>query len=172
MDNPLITLVLRAHYIAAKNNENVSSAAIRQAAKLGKEFPEAVASAVLTLGNVHAPLSRARMILFQSSNSLINEYLIEKVKVPGYGNSFHKDSIDPAWIDVDALLRKDFPEVATRIDEVADLIQAYTNKKIYPNAAAYTAAAAELNNFPYGTEYSILINGRMMAWTEQYSEVR
>lgn len=165
----LLNLTLMAHTQAAKENTgNVSSHVLQQAAHAGKEFPESMAAAILTLGMVHAPITQARGVLFSMENDAIREALWDGARLPGFGNSFHKDGVDPAWQPVDEFLEQTFPEIHERIWDVSDIISNVKSKKVYPNAAAYTAAAAHLTKQPFGTEHAILLMGRVPAWVEQW----
>jgi citrate synthase len=167
----LLNVVLSAHLQPTINNDtNVSSTALKQSAAVGKGFPEAMASAILTLGNVHGPVTQARHLLYSAVNEEIITALEAGNYLPGYGNDFHKDGIDPSWEEVNELMEGSFPEHHARIWEVAGLIEKVKDRKIYPNPGAFTAATAEIIGLPPGTEHSIVVMGRMPAWTQQYAQ--
>lgn len=161
-----------AHMNSALNNDNVSSSVIQQMARVHKTFGEAIAAAILTLGNVHGPVPQARQILYYTADKLLIQSITEGYIVPGFGNSFYKDSIDPAWEEFEALLIKEFPERAERISEVSAMISEAKGRKIYPNPAAFTATVADLINLPFETEVGLVVNSRMQAWAEQWSAAR
>ena len=165
----LLAAMNDAHYHSAINNNNVSSAVIMQMALVGKAFPESVAAALLTLGDVHGPTAQARHAIYYATTDEIENDIEEDLIIPGFGNAFYKDSIDPAWAQFDMRLRAEFPDVAREIDRIADMISYYKKKKIYPNPAAFTATVAELQGAPLGTEISLLITARMPAWVELWA---
>lgn len=167
----LMNLTLTAHAVAAQNNEtNVSSMAVKQAAYVGKDFQTAMAAGILTLGNIHAPVTQARHLIFATDNEGIKQALEEGMRLPGYGNAFHKDEIDPAWEGVDEFLRSHWSQVHDRIHEIAGLIEEVKEKKLFPNAAAYTAATAQIMNTPWGAEVGLVVAGRLPVWSEQWRE--
>lgn len=167
----LLNAVMEAHLKSTMNNDtNVSSMALKQSAAVGKGFPEALASAMLTLGNVHGPITQARHLLYAADNDFIVSALGDGAILPGYGHDFHKDGIDPAWEEVNELMEDAFPKHHARIWEVADLIEKAKEQKIYPNPGVFTAATAEIIEIPFGTEHSIVVMGRMPAWTQQYAQ--
>ncbi len=173
----LMGLLADAHFDSAMNNEqNLSSSVVKQMGIALKTFPEAVASAVLTLGGVHAPVTQARHVIFNMENDDIVEAVASGMVIPGFGNAFHKDGIDPAWVDFEKALKEEEPDFAKRIDAVADIVNkakgTNTTNQLFPNPAAYTAAVAELLGMPEGTEVSLLVNARMRAWVLQWAEAR
>lgn len=165
----LLEVMNDAHYTSALNNSNVSSAAIIQMAAVGKAFPEAVAAAILTLGGVHGPATQARSVIYYTDIADIANDIEDGEIIPGFGNSFYKDSIDPAWSQFDMRLRAECPDASYQIDRVSDFVSKGKGKKIYPNAAAYTATVAELQGAAFGTEISLFITARMPAWVELWA---
>ena len=166
----LMGVLMRAHFVAATENNNVSSAVVKQVAAVGKTFPEAIAAALLTLGGVHAPVTQARHILFEAEDEDIRVLLQQGNKIPGYGNSFFKGAIDPAWNEMDATLLQCYPAIYERLYRISDIITQEKNVRIFPNAAAYTAIAAQLMEVAWHTEMALVIMGRMPAWTNQFEE--
>ena len=85
-------------------------------------------------------------------------------KIPGFGNSFFKDSIDPAWFNVESLLQDRFPKVSARIEELGGFVTASIGTKLYPNAAMFTAAACSELGVVRGFESALFIIARIPAW--------
>ncbi len=162
-------LMMKAHADAAANNDNLSSGTIKQMAIVQKSFLESMVAGLLTLGGTHAPIEQARQVLFYTDNEDIIAHIEAGFLLPGFGNAFYKDQIDPAWVDVEAKLKADFTSYAERIEEVTQILSEAKGKTIYPNAAAFTAAVAEILQMPIGTELSLLIQGRLFVWVDQWA---
>lgn len=166
----LINVLMSAHLKAAMNNDNLSSSMVKQVASAGKTFTEAVAAALMTLGQYHAPVTQAREVLFNVNDEDIVELLREGKKIPGYGNSFYHDKIDPAWDELDTILLKEHEAIYNRINHVSDLICQEKGVRLFPNAAAYTAAVAHLMGVDWHVELGLVMLGRLPAWMQQYRE--
>lgn len=165
----LVESVLIAHKRAALDNQNVSSIALGLAASVKTPFPQSVAAALQTLGGpVHGPTQAARELIYGWTAEDMFEALSDGQRLPGWGNSFYPDSLDPAWKDVDELLREKYPEQAARLDNISELVSEVRGKKIFPNAAAYTAVTAHIASLPLGLEIMLLILGRLPAWAAQF----
>lgn len=161
----LMRAVFRAHDCAARSNGNLSSQAAGHASCGSGRVENALAASILTLGLRHAPLAEARFVFEHSSETSVREAMERGVKIPGFGNSFFQGCIDPAWQEVDALLRDQFPQAAKRIDE----LQSWVNrdgKDLWPNAALYSAAAFSECGVVHGAEIALFVMARLPAWTE------
>ena len=156
------------HQSAALANNNASSGALVNAAACGAKLESAVASALLTLGDVHGPVAASRKLLYSTINTVIVKKLEDEELLPGWGNSFYKKSIDPSFVPLDHLIRDQYHEHRDRLDKVAELIFKVTGKTLYPNAAAFTAICAELLSMARGTEVLLFIACRLPAWAKQY----
>jgi len=167
----VLELLIKAQYQAAMNNDNVSSAMVRQMAVVGEPFEKAVAAALLSLGGpVHGPTADARHVLFTADDAEIKERMLRKEKIPGFGNQFYRDKVDPAFAEFYTEIENNHPEIWTRLTHVAALIMEVKGKFFYPNAAAATAITAELMNLAEGTEIQLLVMGRLPAWAQQWSK--
>jgi citrate synthase len=166
----LVKELMTAHVNSALDNDNLSSSFVKQMAAVGKSYTEAVASAVLSLGGTHGPTAQARQVLFNADNETIVQAIEEGVIIPGFGNAFYKDDIDPAWREFRSVLETEFPEVAARIEEVADILSSAKDKKLFPNPAVYTAATAHLMGMLPGTEIGLGVIARIPAWAQQWHE--
>lgn len=162
----LLRLLWDAHVRAStQNNTNASNVAVMVAASGSGSLQHALASAILSTGGLHAPVTQARTVLFRTP---IPAKAPEDTLVPGFGNSFFKDSIDPAW---DALVSKlkEHPKVWRPIEAWQELI-ADSGRAVYPNAAAFTAAVAELVGWPDGLEPVLVIQPRISVWARVFRQ--
>lgn len=160
----LLQSIVDAHDQAARNNQNASSLAAVNAFVGSGNIGNGIASAILTLGQHHGPISMARTVYEEFNQQHIDGCLNAKIKVPGFGNSFFKDSIDPAWNNVWNLMNTKFTKISNRINELQKMLE-LRGKIIFPNAALLTAAACSELGFVRGTESSIFIIARIPAWT-------
>jgi citrate synthase len=123
----------------------------------------------MTLGGpIHGPTKEARELIYGWESEEIREALNDGHRLPGWGNAFFKDSTDPAWAEVEALLREKYEEHAAKLDTITELIEGVKGKKFYPNAAAYTAVTAHIIGLPLGLEIMLVILGRLPAWAGQF----
>lgn len=166
----LMAALLKAHKIAATDNNNVSSSALMLAASVNTPFPQSVAAALMTLGgDIHGPTTQARNTIYHRSRNDVLVDLKRGKRIPGWGNSFYNDSVDPAFEEVDKLIRTKYKFDAGCLDRVSQVIREFKGKDLYPNAAAYTAVTAELIGLPEGLEIILLIVGRLPAWATQWT---
>jgi hypothetical protein len=148
--------VFRAHQKAAKDNPNVSSQVV-QAATFGSSlFRQGVMAAIGTMGVRHAPIGDARWGLMKGWTG---------PWIPGWGNSFHKGKIDPAWDEPARLLSVDFPDWQKKLDAITNDLHA-KGKMVYPNAAAFSAIACELVQLPWGLEDLFFLLPRLPIWAQ------
>jgi len=160
----LLQAVVDAHDQAARNNQNASSFAAVNACAGSGNIGNGIASAILTLGQHHGPISMARTVYEEFNQQHVDGCLNAKIKVPGFGNSFFKDSIDPAWNNVWSLIQSKHPKIAERINTLQSML-ALRGKVLHPNAALFTAAVCSHLGFKHGTECSVFIIARIPAWT-------
>lgn len=156
-DKKMLELLFIAHATAAETNVPVSSGAVINSAIASGDFDKAVISAICMTGDVHAPVRAARNVIFRGYSAV--------GKIPGFGNSFYKDEIDPAFVPLDIYLSNYYPEVRIKITEANSKCSG-----LYPNAAAYTAAVAEIINLPEGLEQLLFILPRLCVWAKQYKD--
>jgi len=156
----LFELVAAAHYGSAMNNKNASSAAVVNSFFASRSFPQALSSAILAVGSHHAPIDQARVAFRELSKEGAEYWLNQGQKIPGFGNSFFKDGIDPQWQPVLDYLTECFPEKVSRINE----IKSWIGKPIYPNPALFTAIACDLATVPIGYEAAVFALMRIPAW--------
>ena len=160
----LLQAVFDAHDMAARNNQNSSSGAAVNAFFGSAQITNAIASAILTLGDAHGPIGPARFVYERFDERALKSAIEAGMKIPGFGNSFFKDKIDPAWSRVSELIKSDFSNANARIEQLHGWMKE-AGKNVHPNAALYTAVVcSELGVIP-GAESAIFILARTAAWT-------
>jgi len=160
----LLQSVFDAHDMAARNNQNASSAAAVNAFFGSAQLTNGIASAILTLGDAHGPIGPARYVYERFDDRALKSAIGAGMKIPGFGNSFFKDKIDPAWSLVRELIESDFESANARIKQLHGWIKE-VGKDVHPNAALYTAVVcSELGMIP-GSESAIFVLARTAAWT-------
>lgn len=161
-----------AHEGAARNNENnISNVLVTLSAIGSGDLGKSLVAGICGIGNIHAPITQARRVLFFLPMDYIEREIERGAMIPGFGNSFHKDSIDPAFIDFDTILRSGYPDIATKLQNLSDLMKKH-QRPHHPNAAAYTAIAAELLGMASGLESLLLIKPRLEVWAERFATAR
>jgi citrate synthase len=154
---------------------NASTVAIITGAQLGKDYFTSVASALLTLGNVHAPLQQTNNLLSMSYPfNYMYDCLKKGYKIPGWGSSFSKGEEDPVFGVLKNQLLIHQPRMMEVVEEITDRLQHSTGSKLYPNAACYTILCfmdhediVEKNSRALlATDF--LISSRMPVWSELY----
>lgn len=169
----LLDKLITAHRDAAKNNDNLSKGICVQACYGSGKFRQGLVAAIASLGDVHAPLVAAREVWEQADTDVVTQNVANGAYVPGFGNAFYKDHVDPAFKDLHALISSHYPRIESRL---ADLTQAVWKglakragcrvKEIWPNAALYTAAVANQLQVPHGLEEILFLLPRIPVWGE------
>jgi citrate synthase len=162
----LLQAVFDAHDTAARNNQNASSAAAMNAFIGSGMLANAIASAVMTLGHRHGPITQARFVYEQMDEASLKSAVENRVRVAGFGNSFFKDGIDPAWRSVSEIIERQFPEAHARLNELRQWLSD-SGKNLFPNASMYSAIACSELGMIYGSEPSIFVIARTAAWTSR-----
>jgi citrate synthase len=149
-----------AHYMAALHNRNTSSQVATATYAASGDLGKAIAAATLAQGSLHAPITAARDLLESMPEPWLTAERIADSgrRVPGFGNSFWNDRIDPSFYDVYAVLPH---ALQTEIME----IKAKVLPKLHPNAAIITAAVCIAAELPRGVEPAIFAYCRIPAWT-------
>jgi citrate synthase len=165
----LLDALCWAHQEAAKANRNVSTITMMNAMMGSGRIENGIAAAVLTLGHIHAPILAARGLYENGQKEVVQLMIRRGQRIAGFGNSFYKTSIDPAFNDVMAILQVSFPKVMARINELSGwLIEA--GKPLYPNAALITAAVCSELGIRGGTETSLFILWRLPVWVNEMTK--
>lgn len=164
-----LTLILQAHEQAAMR-DNISTVTVRNAAIGSGNFTNAVAAALLTVGAVHAPLIPAYQFLAQFNPDEIDEFArhIEMGgTIPGWGSDFVKDGPDPVLKPIADCIAENFVQIHERIQRVTDELHA-RSKMVWPNLAAYSAAAGMAIEIPPPILPWILVQGRLAGWSREF----
>ena len=166
-EEELLHLVLTAHAESAFR-ENISSNAVAACSAGNGSWTNSIASGLLTLGGTHAPLEQSYEIL-ASSHSLQGVKLMfeDGLRIPGWGNSFHRGEPDPLWVKVDGWLAKHRSDLHTKIQEITQFLHA-AGKNIMPNPSIYTAASAIALGIPANCAGFLFLQGRLLSWTQVY----
>ena len=149
------------------HRNNASSSIIRAMASLGKPLNDAMAAGLMTLDTIHAPI--------RSACDCFNHYAVYGElnasfagrKVPGFGSSWFKNEPDPVVEEFMVYLDKD---TINLIDLYTRYVQENWSPGLYPNAALATAAFAFDNDIDPITAMAKVINGRLDAWVDIYSD--
>jgi citrate synthase len=160
----LLQSVFDAHDMAARNNQNASSGAAVNAFFGSAQLTNAIASAILTLGDAHGPIGPARFVYEKFDERSLKSAILSGMKIPGFGNSFFKDSIDPAWSRVREIIEVDFKKANDRIKQLHGWIKE-VGKDVHPNAALYSAVICNELGMIHGSESAIFVLARTAAWT-------
>jgi citrate synthase len=150
--------------MAARNNQNASSGAAVNAFFGSAQLTNAIASAILTLGDAHGPIGPARFVYEKFDERSLKSAILSGMKIPGFGNSFFKDSIDPAWSRVREIIEVDFKKANDRINQLHRWMKE-VGKDVHPNAALYSAVICNELGMIHGSESAIFVLARTAAWT-------
>lgn len=180
----ILNLLGAAHHNAALKNENVSSHLVLNAFRGSRNVTQAIIAGTACLGGDHAPLTKARNLIRRWRKTsekdfglYIKAYIINKKKVPGYGNSFWKDQIDPCFQKVFEMYQQVYGKKDNPVDDIwyhIEKAKQSCDRKflIHPNAAIITAAIAELCELDDGMEVGIALQGRIPAWIKIMNTVK
>lgn len=165
----LLEATIKAHQVAARSNRNISSVTMMNTSMGSGRIENGIAAAILTIGHMHAPLMEARGLYLNGQKEVVLTMLKGGRKIAGFGNSFYKTSLDPAWSDVWAIIELSFPKIYARIGELASwMIEG--GKPLYPNAALITAAVLDEIGWRPGTEQLFFILARAPIWVDAMTE--
>lgn len=166
----LIQALYRAHAEVALRG-NPSHQALILAAQGSANFFNALTAAFATYGGLHGPLEATYNLLINPDPTVeIATRLEVGLKIPGFGNSFYKDGIEPAFLPVEAELRKRDPLIASKIDGMTEFIHAQ-GKKIYPNPSTFTCATALVEGIPREAIGFLVVQARLWEWTKEFCRV-
>lgn len=156
----ILSMVWQSHVSATNSNvQNASNVAVSVSATSSLSVVSAIASGVLAMGGLHAPITAARNVIFRRASIPIPNGMI----VPGFGNSFWKDRIDPAWQGVADHIQSEYPDTWAHIQDWSNVLLRNGSAHL-PNAAALTAAVAEIVDWPLGAEAVLAIQPRISLW--------
>ena len=148
--------------------ENASAASVASLAAVGKDYFTSIAGGLLTLGEIHAPLSQTYKFLSRCSElnyeNEIKTHLLNHYKIPGWGSSFVKGEPDSVFFAVDCMLEGSVTQDTQK--RVTEYLHKEENLMLYPNASYYTIACCIETNTPIEKAAFHLVNARLPAWTE------
>lgn len=155
----LLELLGAAHYQAAKSNGNISSTVATLAYIGSGSMAQAISAAIMTTGELHAPIEDAYYNLMEAGD----EYLESLGIIQGFGNSFFKDRIDPAFQPVYDYIAEHYPHYILRIQHIQKVAQI---EHLFPNAAIITAMCLSVCDLPASMGIALFIKYRVQAWSE------
>jgi citrate synthase len=169
IDDDLIAELLSVHDKIGRRN-NASYVSMVQSRSLGKDLFSSLASALLTLGGLHAPILQTYHFLssFRTNEEIqshVESELTAMRKIPGWGSSFEKGQPDPEFKILDEMLSGS--PIHCRMHYVSGLLHG-SGIQIYPNASCYTCAVCISKDLPVAIAQYFLVNGRLNAWTSAY----
>jgi len=150
----LFNLLFQAHF-ECTFRDNCSTMALQQAAFGSGKLANGIIAALACLGETHGPIEEAYEVL--KSNE------VREGTIPGWGNSFIRGEVDPAFLKVDQFIESTHPRLHSRLREITDTLHA-RGKQVFPNPAAYTAAAAIILGMPQNLAPLLFIQARTQAW--------
>ncbi len=154
-DEKLLALLFKAHEESTFRN-NVSSVVLQNVVAGSGKYTNALASAILSLGGMHAPFEEIYDVLSSGAPSV--------GIVPGWGNSFIKGVPDLAWAEVDAQIAAMDMGLHEHITSITDVLHA-RGKLVFPNPGCYTAAVAIILGIPKQIAAYLFISARLSPWT-------
>lgn len=155
----LMTALIAAQHAVAFR-ENVSSNVLINAMIGSGDYCKAVAAAILTLGNLHAPIAQTMRLLGGKDPAAEAKIRLEAGKlVPGWGSSFPAEP--EVWEPVAAKLK---PAIIDKINAVTKTLHD-AGKQINPNPSTWTAATALQLRIPTKVAPYLFIAGRLGAWS-------
>jgi citrate synthase len=155
----LLHLLETAHGRAARDNSNISSTVAQMAYAGSGSVTQAIVAAIMTTGDLHAPIEEA----YYNLNEASDEYLAAIGIVAGFGNSFFKESVDPAFQEVFEVLIQHYPLIAERIKHIQQVAKI---EHLFPNAALITAGCLSVLGLPKEMGIALFIKYRVQAWTD------
>lgn len=166
----LLQALYKAHAEVAIRG-NPSHQALILAAQGSRNYFNALTAAFATYGGLHGPLGATYDLLVRDDPCHEIQIRLEVgLKIPGYGNSFYKDGIEPAFLPVEEELRKVNPVLAGKIDLMTEFIHGM-GKKIYPNPSTFTCAVALVEGVPKEAVGFLVVQARLLVWTKEFVRV-
>lgn len=169
--NELIAICFQCHQRAALENRNMSTVLAGAVGHSSGSFVHGICASILSTGGAHAPIHAARELLRRGTKEYIDGELFEGRKIPGFGNSFFKDRIDPSFQPLVEAIQTLAPQWWNRIEALQRML-AEAGISLKPNAAILTAAVCEFAMLPDGIEELLFIIPRLPAWAKEFVTVK
>ena len=167
----LVEACRKAHAATALRG-NISHTTLVGAAMGSGDYFKSIAAALMTTGNLHAPLCQTYALLIDPNPiAMVENMLKTGRKVPGWGNAFEKNEADPAWKQCAKLIEEYDGNLAKNISLITVMFHSL-GKWIFPNPSCYTAATAICIGLPAEACGYLFLSGRLDAWTEEFIKVR
>lgn len=151
--------------------ENISSTLAGVGNELDISFTQTVAMALLSMGGAHAPIVHTHS-LFRVSNIIFRDEVERLVsngsKIPGFGSSIVKGGYDPVLTEYGRDVFGHMPMWLDSLEEMTEIVQDISGKKIFPNAAAYTVMTAIAYSKDATWAERNVIAGRLPFWAYLY----
>jgi hypothetical protein len=150
--------------------ENCSTVAFCNAALGSGNFINAMIAALACSGGPHAPIKDAYDCISLPDEVWVSHaYPIPEYKTPGWGSSFVKGEPDPVFASVEDAVTFISPELGSKIDAITEMLHKQ-GKRVFPNAACWTAATAVVLGIPKELSPMLFVMGRTEAWGKLYLE--
>lgn len=163
----LVLALYKAHSDCVFRN-NCSTAALQQAAGGSRSLPQSIIAALACLGEMHGPIEEAYdfMDLWQKMQPFHEGKYVGGL-IPGFGNSFVRGQVDPAFIPVEQILEAQFPRIFSVVKEITEALH-QAGKMVYPNPACFSACVAKVLQMPRHLAPMLFIQGRLEAWASVF----
>lgn len=159
----LVKALYHAHFHAARANASLSTSAFVAVQEATGDPVRGVIAGLSGFGQgIHGPLTEARRQIFLEDAPARRVRILRGEKIAGFGNSFFKDKVDPSFQPVVDLLRdqSQYAQILAVQHELSEI----KNLTLFPNAAALSAAVAELVGLPLGREAQLVLPARVAGW--------
>ena len=161
--------VAQAHLDAARRDNASTQFLMASYSTNGQDVLRSVTAAIGTMGGAHAPIVATYQLLQGDTEDIARKMLAMQIRVPGYGNSFVKDSPDPIWKEAHEKLEETAPDLFEKVLAGRAALNA-VGKDLHPNAAIYTAALALIMQVPMRLSPMLVVELRASAWREILTE--
>lgn len=153
------------------SRENISSTMAGIGKELDISFTQTVVLSLSTMGGAHAPIREAYNLWSNGFQKFVHdakEIYGSGRKIPGFGSSIVKGEYDTILTEYARDMFGTAPLWMDNIEERTEAVQEITGKRIFPNAAAYTACTALFANKDSTWAERNVIVGRLPFWEYLY----
>lgn len=172
MNELALKAILTDAHAKCCERQNVSSATLIHALHGSQFVPQAIAAAILTFGDRHAPVHKIiQLLAAEKFEEIVKTNIEAGAMIPGWGSEFVKGEPDPIFTELDRYLEANATKTHSVIHEITRIIREAKDVDLYPNAGAYTAAVGLELGYSPGDIHFLLLECRLPAWrkhTQQY----
>lgn len=169
-----MTELLKAFYQAQKETacrDNVSHKALVMATYGSGSIIQALIAAIASSGGLHGPVQATYDLLTNPDPPAeIDRRIAAGLQIPGWGNSFHKEGIEPVYQPVMDELRKRNELLAAKIDRITEYLHGL-GILIYPNTTTFICSVGIVECIPVEVMMVLPIEGRLWAWAEEFHNI-